>query len=467
MNETVSKQPSPKPSFQSQNFGISPANSTAQQKPQSTPNFQVIPPKEVPMRPKTSMVTTAQINIDSQFDEFREVPEMKAPPPRSLQPSDMLSQSGHAQKNGMDPYGPSTSYMLPKPQLPSNQPVSGNCDISPSYMQNTSRQIPGVRPEQSSSFSAAMFNKPQASALSRVNQINSGAIPKVSTEIRGVAEPDGGYNFRRIMDDHFDHYKRPASREQSVDKTNLPVVLNEAKNTSLNRPSRQSSRTRTPLRNVSLSKTDVNVEVNDDATMENIKSNGGPPNFFSGGIQGNLKFRGPSQTIENLGSVPKRTESMYFKPFEDSNPQGNVSLIRFTVHSLEIPPNVSHYLPQEPQSTALKRKKSLPDVQNLVTVTQSTGSKQMTREEISVLSSSRRETIRREIEEIERYKNNPMLYVLNPRLKVGNIFFINIMNIAHKIIPLPFQEWFYQQRLMIFVMFLNLSLAIMFFKLLT
>merc|ERR1711879_1024183 len=35
----------------------------------------------------------------------------------------------------------------------------------------------------------------------------------------------GGYNFQRIMDDHFEHYKRAPSRERSVDKTNLPASL--------------------------------------------------------------------------------------------------------------------------------------------------------------------------------------------------------------------------------------------------
>ena len=69
----------------------------------------------------------------------------------------------------------------------------------------------------------------------------------------------------------------------------------------------------------------------------------------------------------------------------------------------------------------MKRKKSLPDVQDLSVVTQQQSSKQMTREEISVLSTQRRETMRRQLDEIERYKSNPLLYVLNPRMKVGNI----------------------------------------------
>merc|ERR1711899_207719 len=66
----------------------------------------------------------------------------------------------------------------------------------------------------------------------------------------------------------------------------------------------------------------------------------------------------------------------------------------------------------------LQRKKSLPDVKCLDVTTQAQGSKAMTREEISVLSSARREAVRRQLEEIEAYKNNPFLYILNPRLKV-------------------------------------------------
>ena len=43
----------------------------------------------------------------------------------------------------------------------------------------------------------------------------------------------------------------------------------------------------------------------------------------------------------------------------------------------------------------------------------------MTREEISVLSSARRETVRRQLEETEAYRNNPLLYLFNPRITVG------------------------------------------------
>ncbi len=58
-------------------------------------------------------------------------------------------------------------------------------------------------------------------------------------------------------------------------------------------------------------------------------------------------------------------------------------------------------------------------MQNLVGVTSSQGSKEMTREEISVLSSSRRENVRKQMEEIERYKSNPIMYIINPRVQVN------------------------------------------------
>ena len=70
-------------------------------------------------------------------------------------------------------------------------------------------------------------------------------------------------------------------------------------------------------------------------------------------------------------------------------------------------------------NSAIQRKKSLPDVAALPTVTVKQGSQAMTREEISVLSSARREEIRRQLEEADRYRANPVLYILNPHIRVS------------------------------------------------
>ena len=69
-------------------------------------------------------------------------------------------------------------------------------------------------------------------------------------------------------------------------------------------------------------------------------------------------------------------------------------------------------------SSAMQRKKSLPDVAALPTVTVKQGSQAMTREEISVLSSARREEIRRQLDEAEKYRANPILYIFNPHIRV-------------------------------------------------
>uniref|UniRef100_T1HGT7 Junctophilin n=1 Tax=Rhodnius prolixus TaxID=13249 RepID=T1HGT7_RHOPR len=91
-----------------------------------------------------------------------------------------------------------------------------------------------------------------------------------------------------------------------------------------------------------------------------------------------------------------------------------------------------------PVNTPLQRKKSLPDVQGLPTATES-----MSREEVSVLSSARREEVRRMQDEAEKLRANPLLYLVSPH------------------------EWFSRQQLVMLVLFVNISLAIMFFKLLT
>merc|ERR1712192_99350 len=135
-----------------------------------------------------------------------------------------------------------------------------------------------------------------------------------------------------------------------------------------------------------------------------------------------IRFRGVQQEIPHFGAPPKRTESLYMKPGEAAQPQLKAV-----------------------GSSAMQRKKSLPDVAALPTVTVKQGSQAMTREEISVLSSARREEICRQLDEAERYRANPVLYIFNPHIR----------------------EWFSRQQLMMVVLFVNVTLAIMFFKLLT
>lgn len=74
----------------------------------------------------------------------------------------------------------------------------------------------------------------------------------------------------------------------------------------------------------------------------------------------------------------------------------------------------------------LQRKKSLPDVAQGI---QLTATAPLSREEVSVLSSMRREEIRRQIDERERLRANPLLYLVSPQVKVS------IFNFS---LPFPF-----------------------------
>lgn len=68
----------------------------------------------------------------------------------------------------------------------------------------------------------------------------------------------------------------------------------------------------------------------------------------------------------------------------------------------------------------LQRKKSLPDVQQIPV------NSMMSREEVSVLGSARREEVRRQKDESERYKANPLLYLVSPQVKVSaNLIILN------------------------------------------
>jgi len=135
-----------------------------------------------------------------------------------------------------------------------------------------------------------------------------------------------------------------------------------------------------------------------------------------------LRFRGVHQEIPHFGAPPKRTESLYMKPVD--NQQATYKVLG---------------------GSAMQRKKSLPDVAALPNVAVKQGTQVMTREEISVLSSARREQIRRDLEEAEKYRANPILYIFNPQIRA----------------------WFSRQQLMLVVLVVNVTLAIMFFKLLT
>ena len=160
---------------------------------------------------------------------------------------------------------------------------------------------------------------------------------------RGGPQQQQGYNFQQIMDDHFEHYRRPpsrpASREASVDR--MPTALAEAAAAGAHRrgpvptsglpgsrpPSRPGSRNRAPmLQRSGQAADDFNVASSSSSTghrqpaaaaaaAASSTANGDFPSSslrHRGGVQ-------PSQEIPNLGTVPKRTESLYMKYGAEAN----------------------------------------------------------------------------------------------------------------------------------------------------
>merc|ERR1711892_1616354 len=248
--------------------------------------------------------------------------------------------------------------------------------------------------------------------------------------------PAGGYNFQKIMDDRFEHYKRPPSRERSTGLGSRQGSRQQlSRDASRDRvgPARPASRQRTPMASQEQSFSDIKPNNGlDSLNLDSVGPAHGPTG--NGAVAGSsfspdfklpaedqIRYRGVQQEIPHFGAPPKRTESLYMKP---DNQQTSFKVLG---------------------PSAMQRKKSLPDVATLPTVTAVQGSQAVTREEISVLSSARREEIRRQLDMADRYRANPLLYMFDPQIR----------------------DWFSRQQLMMVVLFVNVTLAIMFFKLLT
>jgi len=58
----------------------------------------------------------------------------------------------------------------------------------------------------------------------------------------------------------------------------------------------------------------------------------------------------------------------------------------------------------------------------------------MSREEVSVLGSARREEVRRQKDESDRYRANPLLYLVSPQVKVcsASFFAFHLLLTLHK-----------------------------------
>ena len=134
-----------------------------------------------------------------------------------------------------------------------------------------------------------------------------------------AAASQGGYNFQKIMDDRFEHYKRPASRERSSSRPQL------SRDTSRDRlaGARPASRQRTPVTGLDQSENKTNGL--DSLNLDSV--NASKPHTGNGSVGGGnfsaeprlpaedqIRYRGVQQEIPHFGAPPKRTESLYMKP---------------------------------------------------------------------------------------------------------------------------------------------------------
>ncbi|XP_034952732.1 junctophilin-1 isoform X2 [Chelonus insularis] len=231
----------------------------------------------------------------------------------------------------------------------------------------------------------------------------------------------------QTLNDRLDHYKRPPSRDSSVDRyrpnrligSRQPSVDKSITSQDGDKTGRSGSliRSGTPLNGSAIGSGTATPTYNTPQS--------------SNQFEGTFRSRGLSQEVIPSAVQPKRTESLYVTPGRSSMVSG-AGGGGGGAGTKAIP------VPLMP----LQRKKSLPDVAQPI---QLTATMPLSREEVSVLSSMRREEIRRQIDESERLRANPLLYLVSPQVK----------------------DWFARQQLVILVLFINISLALMFIKLLT
>merc|ERR1719474_810440 len=279
------------------------------------------------------------------------------------------------------PPAPSPKPVVPAPSPQPPPPVKPVPSRAPPKA--LSPPLTSEPPRQSSNMSDI-----QRAPEPQVNKMGAAPTLSAQNDIAG-APPAGGYNFQKIMDDRFEHYKRPPSRERSTDRFGLGSRQGSrqqlSRDPSRDRvgPPRPASRQRTPMENsFSDNKPDTGLgSLNlDGGPAHGPTGNGSATGAGAGGsfspdfklpVEDQIRFRGVQQEIPHFGAPPKRTESLYMKAGD--NQQATFKVLG---------------------TSAMQRKKSLPDVAALPTVTVKQGSQAMTREEISVLSSARREEIR-------------------------------------------------------------------------
>ncbi|XP_066594670.1 junctophilin-1 isoform X2 [Prorops nasuta] len=250
----------------------------------------------------------------------------------------------------------------------------------------------------------------------------------------------------QTLNDRLDHYKRPPSRDSSVDRyARAHNRLTGSRQPSVDKttvnPATEVGPADKSMRGPSLMRT--GTPLNGSVVGSGAATPTYQPPTSSQFENALLKNRGLGQDILPSQGQPKRTESLYVASARSGSGAvggGGGGAGGGGGGGGGGSAGVSKALPVT--AMPLQRKKSLPDVAQPIHLT---ATAPLSREEVSVLSSMRREEIRRQIDESERLRANPLLYLVSPQVR----------------------EWFSRQQLVMLVLFINISLALMFFKLLT
>ncbi|XP_047740198.1 junctophilin-1 [Hyalella azteca] len=314
---------------------------------------------------------------------------------------------------------------------------------------------PGGRRQSNLSMEATLHIR--SDSLSGMPQERGRNTQRGGQRSRGGVQDSGFTNIpSNIMNDRFDHYNKPSSRATSRDRSidrfasrGTTPVPTEIVNPRSRAPSAQ--------RHTAPDCTPDSGVFEDDPVGATVISGGsrrpsrptsmlpgeGVPLTGNGSVGGsfNVPYHIPANQKEAEALLRQRACGQLI-PQSAPTPGGPVK----RTESLYINPVIRQQQQQQQQpkaatsGTALKRKKSLPDDRTLPATTPI-----MSREQASVLSSAQRETFRRQYEDAQRYQANPLLYLTSPSV----------------------QDWISRQKLVLLILFLNLSLALMFFKLLS
>ena len=295
---------------------------------------------------------------------------VRPPPPASVPPAPSLAPKPQSQPaaKAISPSEPTHNNVSDIPVLPTIKPKPAPAPAPAPVRPSQSAPVPIIsapapRPDVLTPSVPAPGVTRQPAALQPVAPEPGPARGRTPTRQErsraaqhndtGAAQgPAGGYNFQKIMDDRFEHYKRPPSRERSAglgsrqgSRQQLGGVSRDASRDRLHQPqaaARPASRQRTPMAG-ELAPSDNKNNGLDSLNLDGasaVKQTG------NGSIAGNnfstdfklpaedqIRFRGVQQEIPHFGAVPKRTESLYMKPGQN-NQQATCQVNRLESHPI-------------------------------------------------------------------------------------------------------------------------------------